>query len=438
MVAVDVVLARLLALHPKRIDLSLDRMWCLLGRLGHPERRLPPVIHVAGTNGKGSTVAFLRAILEAAGFGVHVYTSPHLVRFNERVRLARLGGSVLVEDDELADALATCERLNGGDPITFFEITTAAAFLLFARNPADVLLLEVGLGGRLDATNVVDCALATVITSVSHDHHEFLGDTIELIAAEKSGILKRGVPAIIAPQSQQALTVIERHAERLRTPLRIGGKHWRATPDRDRMVFRDGNGIMELPAPRLVGRHQLDNAGTAIATLRCIHALRIPDTAIEQGLTSVEWPARMQRLARGRLVELAPEGAELWLDGGHNPDGGLAVANALADLDRRVSRPLILVVGMLANKDCQGFLMNFAGLTRTVIAVTVRQDTALPSEEIAHIARGIGISAETRDSIAEAIAAITALGLDPAPRILITGSLYLAGEVLAANGLPST
>lgn len=434
MVAVDVVLARLLALHPKRIDLSLDRMWRLLGRRGHPERRLPPVIHVAGTNGKGSTVAFLRAILEAAGFGVHAYTSPHLVRFNERIRLARPGGSVLVEDDELVDALATCERLNAGDPITFFEITTAAAFLLFARHPADVLLLEVGLGGRLDATNVVDRPLATVITSISHDHQEFLGDTIELIATEKAGILKPSVPAIIAPQSQQALTVIERHAERLRAPLRIGGKHWRATPDRDRMVFRDGNGIMELPAPRLVGRHQLDNAGTAIATLRCLPALQIPNAAFGQGITSVEWPARMQRLVRGRIAEMAPHGAELWLDGGHNPEGGRAVAGALADLDRRVARPLILVVGMLASKDCEGFLMNFAGLACAVIAVPVQQDTALPPGEIAEIACRIGIPAKTRESIAEALAAVSELNLEPLPRILITGSLYLAGEVLAANG----
>lgn len=437
MVQVDAILARLLALHPKRIDLSLDRMWRILDRLGHPERRLPPVIHVAGTNGKGSTVAFLRAILEAAGLGVHVYTSPHLVRFNERIRLARPGGGVLVGDDELSDALATCERLNAGDPITFFEITTAAALLLFARHPADVLLFEVGLGGRLDATNVVDRPLATVITSISHDHQEFLGDTIELIATEKAGILKPTVPAIIAPQSPAALAVIQRQAARLCAPLRIGGKHWTVTPERDCMIFQDGNGIMELPVPRLFGRHQFDNAGTAIATLRSIPALPVQDMAIKLGITSVEWPGRMQRLVHGRITVMAPHGAELWLDGGHNPDGGRAVAGALADLDRRDARPLILVVGMLANKDCQGFLMNFAGLASAVIAVPVQQDTALPREEIAQTARRVGIPAETHDSIAEALASIPALGLDPAPRILITGSLYLAGEVLAANGLPS-
>lgn len=437
MVPVDAVLSRLLALHPKRIDLSLERMRRILDRLGHPERRLPPVIHVAGTNGKGSTVAFLRAILEASGFGVHVYTSPHLVRFNERIRLARPGDGVLVGDDELSDALATCERLNAGDPITFFEITTAAALLLFARHPADVLLLEVGLGGRLDATNVVDRPIATVITSISYDHQEFLGDTIELIATEKAGILKPTVPAIIAPQSPAALAVIQRQAARLCAPLRIGGKHWTVTPELDRMIFQDGNGIMELPVPRLFGRHQFDNAGTAIATLRSIPALPVQDMAVKLGITSAEWPARMQRLVRGRIAEMVPHGAELWLDGGHNPDGGRAVAGALADLDRRDARPLILVVGMLANKDCQGFLMNFAGLASAVIAVPVQQDTALPSEEIVQIARRIGIPAENRDSMVEALAAATSRGLVPAPRILITGSLYLAGEVLAANGFPS-
>jgi dihydrofolate synthase/folylpolyglutamate synthase len=430
----DAILTRLLTLHPKRIDLSLDRMWRILDRLGHPERRLPPVIHVAGTNGKGSTVAFLRAILEAAGFYVHVYTSPHLMRFNERIRLARPGGGALVDDDELADALATCERLNAGDPITFFEITTAAAFLLFARRPANVLLLEVGLGGRLDATNVIGHLLVSVITPIARDHEEFLGNTIEFIAAEKAGILKPNVLAVTAPQSQEALAVIERQAARLCAPLRIGGKHWVVTPEHGRMVYRDETGLIDLPPPRLFGRHQFDNAGTAIATLRSIPALQIPHAAFEQGVTKVEWPARMQRLAHGELVEVAPDGSEVWLDGGHNPDCGRAVVGALADLEKRGPRPLILIVGMLASKDCEGFLMNFAVLVCRVIAVPIQQDTALPSEQIAQVARRVGIPAETRDSVGDALATISALGLDPAPRILITGSLYLAGEVLAANG----
>ena len=433
MVQVDAILARLLALHPKRIDLSLDRMWRILDRLGHPERRLPPVIHVAGTNGKGSTVAFLRAILEAAGLGVHVYTSPHLVRFNERIRLARPGGGALVEDDELADAFSTCERLNAGVQITFFEITTAAAFLLFARHPADVLLLEVGLGSRLDATNVIERLLASVITPISLDHQEFLGNTIELIAAEKAGILKRNVLAVTAPQSREALTVIERQAARMCAPLRIAGKHWAVTPERGRMVFRDEHGLIDLPAPRLSGRHQFDNAGTAIATLRSIPELQIPHAAFKQGVAKAEWPARMQRLAHGRLVELAPQGSELWLDGGHNPDCGRAVVSAVADLEKRDPRPLVLIVGMLASKDCEGFLMNFGGLICRVIAVPIQHDTALPSEKIAQVAGRVGIPAETSDSVSEALATISALGLHPAPRILITGSLYLAGEVLAAN-----
>ena len=433
MAQVDAILARLLALHPKRIDLSLDRMWRILDRLGHPGRRLPPVIHVAGTNGKGSTVAFLRAILEAAGFGVHVYTSPHLVRFNERIRLARPGGGALVADDELADALSACELKNGGDPITFFEITTAAAFLLFARHPADVLLLEVGLGGRLDATNVIERLLASVITPISFDHQDFLGNTIELIAAEKAGILKPNVLAVTAPQSREALAVIERQAARLSAPLRIGGKHWVVTPEHGRMVYRDETGLIDLPPPRLFGRHQFDNAGTAIATLRSIPALQIPHAAFEQGVAKVEWPARMQRLAHGELVKLAPDGSEVWLDGGHNPDCGRAVVGALADLEKRDPRPLVLIVGMLASKDCEGFLMNFGGLICRVIAVPIQQDTALPSEKIAQAARRVGIPAETSDSVSEALAIISAIGLDPAPRILITGSLYLAGEVLAAN-----
>src|SRR5215467_3285669 len=269
MIPIDSIVARLLTLHPKRIDLSLDRMWRVLAALGDPQRRLPPVIHVAGTNGKGSTIAFMRAILEAAGLAVHVYTSPHLVRFNERFRLGGSGtGSRLVSDQELAEALAECERVNGREPITLFEITTAAGLLLFARNPADVLLLEVGLGGRLDATNVIEHPLATVITPVSLDHAEFLGDTISLVAAEKAGILKREVPAIVAAQSREALAVIERQAGRVKAPIRIAGEDWTATEERGRLVYQDDAGLLDLPAPKLYGRHQFENAGVAIAALR--------------------------------------------------------------------------------------------------------------------------------------------------------------------------
>ncbi|MGB7099077.1 MAG: Mur ligase family protein, partial [Xanthobacteraceae bacterium] len=287
--------ARLLALHPTRIDLSLARIERLLAALGHPERRLPPLIHVAGTNGKGSTIAFMRAILEAADQRVHVYTSPALVRLNERFRLARTGGGKFVADDELAGGLAECEAKNGEAPITVFEIETAAAFLLFSRHPADVLLLEVGLGGRLDATNVVKKPIASVITRLSLDHREFLGDTIGAIAAEKAGILKCGVPAVIASQVAEALVVIERQAARVKAPLRIAGEDWTATEERGRLVYQDGEGLLDLPAPKLYGRHQFENAGAAIAALRAA-GLKLPGSAFEAGMIRVDWPARMQRL----------------------------------------------------------------------------------------------------------------------------------------------
>jgi len=431
----DAILARLLALHPKRIDLSLDRIRRLLAALGHPERRLPPVIHVAGTNGKGSTVAFMRAILEAAGERVHVYTSPNLVRLNERFRIGAAGGGRLVGDDELADTLAECGAKNGDAPITVFEIETAAAFVLFARHPADALLLEVGLGGRLDATNVVERPRASVITRLSMDHHEFLGATLVAIAAEKAGILKRDVPAVIASQSRDALAVIERQAVRVRAPLSIAGEDWTATEEHGRLVYQDADGLLDLPAPKLYGRHQFENAGAAIAALR-ISGLKLPAPAFEAGMIRVDWPARMQRLAQGRLTALLPAESELWLDGGHNADGGRAIAAALADLEERVPRPLVLVVGMLSTKDSEGFLRNFSGLARRVLTVPIHQDKALPTDALAEVAANVGIPALARDSIESALSVAGKLELAPAPRVLITGSLYLAGEVLALNGTP--
>jgi dihydrofolate synthase / folylpolyglutamate synthase len=411
-------------------------MWRILDALGHPERKLPPVIHVAGTNGKGSTLAFMRAVLEAAGRSVHVYTSPHLVRFNERFRLGAPGGGKLIGDEALADALLECERANGAEPITVFEIETAAAFLLFSRHPADVVLLEVGLGGRLDATNVIDKPLACAITPVSMDHLEFLGDTIEKIAAEKAAILKRGVPAVIAPQAEAPLNVIERAAAQVRAPLRVCGQHWNVHAERGRLVYQDDDGLLDLPLPKLHGRHQLDNAGTAIATLRAC-GLAMPMTAFEAGIAKAEWPARMQHLSHGALKQLVPAGSELWLDGGHNTEGGRAIASALGDLEERVSRPLIVVVGMLTTKDSAGFLRNFSGLARRVIAVPIpKQEKSVPAEMLADIARGLGIPADSRDTLKAALIATGHLGLVPAPRILITGSLYLAGEVLAQNGTP--
>jgi len=428
---IDATVARLLALHPKLIDLSLDRMWRILVRLGHPERKLPLVIHVAGTNGKGSVIAFMRAMLEAAGKRVHVYTSPHLVRFNERFRLA----GELVSDEELQDALAECERANAGEPITVFEITTAAGLLLFSRHPADILLLEVGLGGRLDATNVIEKPLATVITPISLDHAEYLGDSIDQIAAEKAGIIKEGVPVIAGPQQRDVLSVIERQAARLGAPVRIAGEEWTASEERGRLVFQDEDRLLDLPAPKLHGRHQFDNAGLAVAALRAVPQLKLTDAAFEKGVVNAEWPARMQRLSHGRLPALAPPGSELWLDGGHNPDGGRVIAAAIADLEERVPRPLVLIAGMLANKDCEGFLRNFAGLARRIIAVPIpNQKNGLPPDVIADTARAVGIPSTSRDSIEAALEAVRKLDLEPPPRILITGSLYLAGAVLAANG----
>lgn len=432
---IEDIVSRLMALHPKRIDLSLGRVQRLLGALGHPERNVPPVIHVAGTNGKGSTIAFLRAILEAAGKSVHAYTSPHLVRFSERFRVGAPGGSYFVSDDELAATLEECERVNAGAPITVFEITTAAGLSIFARHPADVLLLEVGLGGRLDATNVIDNPLASIITRISVDHIDFLGNSLQQIAGEKAGILKRGVPAVIASQNREALAVIERQAAKLGVPLKIAGEDWTATEERGRLVYQDAAGLLDLPAPRLYGRHQFENAGLAIAALRAAKQYSIPAAAFDAGMTKVEWPARLHRLSQGQLVDLAPAGSELWLDGGHNPDGGRAIAAALADLEERVSRPLVLIVGMLASKDCEGFLRNFAGLARRLVAVPVTgAEKGLTAETVAEIARTIGVSATSRDTLTEAFEAVRKLDLEPPPRILITGSLYLAGEVLRENG----
>ena len=431
----DELIARLAALHPERIELGLERMQLLLQRLDHPERKLPPVIHVAGTNGKGSTIAYLRAILEAAGLRVHVYTSPSLVRINERFRLGRPGGGVLVGDDELRDALEHCERVNAGAPITIFEIETAAALWLFAQHPADVVLLEVGLGGRLDATNVIEAPLATVIAPVSMDHTEYLGDTLMSIAREKAAIIKRGVPAISAEQPPEAIAVIAQQAKRMRAPLHAAGQDWHVNVERGRLVYQDERGLMDLAAPKLFGRHQFDNAGLAIATLRAQNAFRIEPAAFEAGIVNAEWPARMQRLASGALLELAPQGSELWLDGGHNAEGGRVAAAALGDLEERVSRPLVVIVGMMANKNAGAFLANFAGLTRHIIAVRIPdQEGAMPPNRLADAARALGMRVEISTSLEAALRALARLAYEVPPRILITGSLYLAGHVLAANG----
>jgi dihydrofolate synthase / folylpolyglutamate synthase len=432
MTVVDAIGARFAPLHPKRIDLSLGRIERLLADLGSPQTRLPPVIHVAGTNGKGSTIAFMRAILEAAGKRVHVYTSPHLVRFNERIRLA----GELIDDEALGRALDQCEAVNAGQSISVFEITTAAAFQLFSQVPADYLLLEVGLGGRFDATNVVARPVATVITPVSMDHMEFLGDTVEKIAFEKAGILKRGAPAILADQDPQALGVLQREAARVGAPCVVGAQDFTIHEENGRLVFEDGVGLLDLPLPSLPGRHQHGNAANAIAALRSIEP-GFEARVFEHGLSAAEWPARLQRLRSGRLVDIAPPRSELWLDGGHNDEGGRVVAAAMADFEEKSPRPLAVICGTLAAKDTAGFLSHFAGLAQEVLAVPIEgEHVARSADEVAEIARGVGLQAAACAGIETALRFLSARHWVTPPRILITGSLYLAGTVLDANGSP--
>ncbi|MES2666683.1 MAG: folylpolyglutamate synthase/dihydrofolate synthase family protein [Pseudomonadota bacterium] len=417
----DAVLERMMTLHPKVIDLTLDRVHRLLAALGHPERRLPPVIHIAGTNGKGSTQAMIRAGLEAGGDKVHAYTSPHLARFHERIRLA----GELISEPALTTLLDECVVANGPDEITFFEITTCAAFLAFARTPADWTLLEVGLGGRLDATNVMDPALS-VITPVSLDHQAFLGDTVAAISGEKAGIIKRGVPVIVGPQSDEGLAVIEARAARLGAPLLVYGQHWQVWAERGRLIYQDDRGLLDLPLPVLPGPHQVQNAGIAITALR--HLGR--DTAAcEAAVTQAVWPARMQRLRVGPLVDLAPS-AELWLDGGHNPAGGAAVAATLAAMPARETH---LICGMLNTKDVAGYMAPLAGAVARLHAVSIPgEKNTLPAEVTRDAARSVGIEAAAAGSVAAALTEIAATS--PHARVLICGSLYLAGAVLRENG----
>ena len=434
----DDYLTRFLALHPKLIDLKLDRIERLLKALGSPHEKLPPVIHVGGTNGKGSTIAFMRAVLEAAGLSVHVYTSPHLVRFHERIRLGAPGGGRYVSEAALADAFRRCEEANDNAAITIFEITTAAALLLFADHPADVLLLEVGLGGRYDATNVIAQPRAAVVTPVSMDHAEFLGDTVTKIAAEKAGIFKRGVPAVIAKQEyNDALAVLEQHATQVGAKPFVFGQQFAVQEENGRLVYQDEDGLLDLPLPKLPGRHQHINAATAIAALRAAGFADLPHKAFETGMLHVDWPARLQRITRGDLHALLPRDSEFWLDGGHNPDGGKALASFMAERDEATDRPLIMVVGMLGTKDSLHFLENFAGLAARVIAVSIKDQAAARSaEDVRALAEKAGLKAEIAPSAADALARIGSEKHALAPRVLVTGSLYLAGEVLGENNTP--
>ncbi len=422
----DAVLDRLTRLHPKVIDLSLGRIERLLYRLGNPERDLPPVIHVAGTNGKGSVIAYLRAMLEAAGWRVHVYTSPHLVRFHERIRLA----GKLIAEPELVNLLEECEEANGISPITFFEVTTAAAFLAFIRHPADVLLLETGLGGRLDATNVIELPLLSVITPVAVDHVQFLGETLEQIAYEKAGILKPGVPAVIGPQPDRAIEVIEARAAALGVSLKRAGREWRTRADGPGFIFYGRNGPRSFDPPVLPGAFQVENAALALAAADLLDDFALDGAALGRGLAEADWPGRLQALQWGPLPERLPAGWELWLDGGHNAAAGQALAETLGGWR---DRPLHLVFGMMNSKAVRDFLKPLAPLTASLHAVTIPgEPNAIPAEMLSAEARRAGLPASPSDSIAEALEHIIATARTPG-RILICGSLYLAGRVLAEN-----
>lgn len=411
-----------MSLHPKIIDLTLDRMTRLLDLLGNPERNLPPVIHIAGTNGKGSTLAMIRAGLEGAGHKVHAYTSPHLARFHERIYL----GGALIDETHLAEVLEECEAANGGVPITYFEITTCAAILAFSRSPADYTLLEVGLGGRLDATNVIDKPAMTIITPVSIDHQQYLGETLPEIAGEKAGILKRNCFGVIARQNNDALTKIEDTARRVGATLKTRDEHWHVWEENDRLVFQDEYGLLDLPRPVLIGAHQVENAGTALAALRL---LNMPDEAYDAAMTNAKWPARLQRLTEGKLVELAGR-AELWLDGGHNKAAGHALSEALARLPER---SLHLIVGMLNTKDVSGYLSPLVQAAASVTTVSIPGETAtLSAEETAEAAKALGANVTTSEDVSGAITQLSEEHSNA--RILICGSLYLAGNVLRENG----
>ena len=418
----DVILERMMALHPKLMDLTLGRMYRILDALDNPQNKLPPVIHIAGTNGKGSTQAMIRAGLEAAGEKVHAYTSPHLARFHERIRLA----GELIDEDALTAVLDECYAANGGEQITYFEITTAAALLAFSRVPADYTLLEVGLGGRLDATNVSDKTALCVITPVSIDHQQFLGDTLPEIAGEKAGIIKRGVPCVVGPQEDAGLEVIERVAARNGAPLLAYGQQWHVGQEAGRLVYQDETGLLDLPLPNLPGAHQVMNAGAALAALR---HFGMDEAACEAAVTQAYWPARMQRLRHGLLIDAAGE-AELWLDGGHNAAAGVALADVLA---QRPERPTHLICGMLNTKDVRGYMRPLAEHVKSLHAVSIPGEKAtLSAQETATAAQAVGIDAVEAENVAAALDDIVAK--DPRSRVLICGSLYLAGAILRENG----
>lgn len=428
------LLARLEALHPKKIDLSLNRIGRLVACLGNPQDRLPATVHVAGTNGKGSVVAFLGAILRAAGKSVHVFTSPHIRDFHERIRLAGPAGTEPISDEALAEVLERAANANKGAPITFFEITTAAAFLAFAETPADILLLETGLGGRLDATNIVSKPELTILTPISVDHTSFLGDSLFEIAREKAGILKPGVTCITAEQPAAARLAIEAKAVETGSRLLTANREWTVQEQHGRMIYQSDEVLLDLPQPRLPGRHQIDNAGLAITVARQILSADSVIPAIEAGLANVRWPARLERLPPGALHGLVHGESEIWLDGGHNPGAAKILANALGDLEERVSRPLHLICGMMTSKDAGAFFVPFKGLTAFVATVSIPgESNAYGADELAQHARDAGLRAEPASCLTEALN-LSNSATPGATRILICGSLYLANHVYSQHG----
>lgn len=425
------VLARIAERRPVLIDLGLERIEAALERLGRPQDRLPPIFHVAGTNGKGSTCQYIRSVLEAAGHSVHVYTSPHLVRFNERIVLAGRA----IDDEALVEVLTRCDRDVGAKALTFFEAITCAAFLAFSESKADYLVLEVGLGGRLDATNVIARPLAAIVAPVALDHQHFLGDDLETIALEKAGIFKSGAPAVVGPQAACAMAVIGAHAAKLRAPLFAYGSDWNAFLEHGRLVYQDDDGLRDLDPPKLLGMHQVLNAGLAVAALKAAD-IEVEDEAISAGLSAARWPARMQRLKTGPVIDYVranmPGEPDVWLDGGHNPHAGQAVAATLADIEEKAPRPLVMIAGMQAAKDAAGYFAAFAGIAASVFAVQADHEGSAPAADVAAAAERGGIPAHPCATFEDALARAVGTGRTPT-RILICGSLYLAGEVLREN-----
>lgn len=442
MPSAETYLKEMQKMHPKSIDLSLDRVFALLEKLGNPHRRLAPVIHVAGTNGKGSVLAFLNAILEAHGERVQRFSSPHLVKFHERINLPTACGAQAdmrtrpISEVALTDVLARTKEVNDGAPITFFEITTAAAFLAFSENEADWCLLETGLGGRLDSTNVIEAPAACVITPISIDHVKFLGGTIREIAREKAGIIKAGCPAFFGLQCDETLDILEQKAAELQAPAFIRGQDYDVFSQRGRLVYSSEDELLDLPLPRnLIGRHQIENAGLAIAVAQHLLKKRFDQAAVAEAMERAHWPARMQRLNAATYSPFLRKEDELWLDGGHNPAAATILADILGDLEERVSRPLHIIIGMMDGKDAEGFLAEFLGLASFVIAVPIpNEPNAMKADDLANLACQMGFEAESAASLTDALL-ISAEGRHEGVRILICGSLYLAGHVLGSRHL---